>query len=229
MLDFLTLSFKREITQDNEKLLDLTQSIFIKGSKIRIERVVTLTDEFEGRPAYLSKVLLKTENYADLLMSINGISDPLSLQAGTIILVPEIQSLLAALKDNNQIADNNLQKTNVAKAELNKKYNNVDPQRTSVNTAPQEIRTPNMVKDGSTPVVITDGSITLGTNVSDTRCKTKLSNAQTRTEIIRKSVKEKILEQAINNVLSSNKPVQLFLKPDEKLQNITISSRSASI
>ncbi len=220
MLNFVTISNKRIINQDNEDIVDLSESVFDNTKAIKISRTVIVTSEFEGRPAYLSKVLLKDESHADILLSINGISNPLSLKSGTRILVPDITSLNVFLKNNN---DDSLLTGNKAMISLNvknnPKFNNADPNRNSSSPSnsssanqQQLLRTPNMTPPGS-QAVSTDngGSIVLGTNTSTSRCKSDLTNAQTRTEIIRNAVRTNILSKLISNVNLTKTPIALSI------------------
>ena len=215
MLTLATIKNKKVITNvtDGEQILDLTETIFNPTVAVKIVKPIVVTDEFEGRPAYLAKVVMGDESYLDILCSINGISNPLTIQAGMIILVPDISSAEAAVKDNN--TDSGTQ-TNQAMQALNAKYNpkfnNVDPNRIATIQNNTQLRTPNMTPPNTVPVTKTEGAIVLGTNTSTSRCQSSLTEAQTRTEIIRNAVRTNLLQSAISKAAVTKQPVTLSIK-----------------
>ena len=213
MLSLATINNKRTITLDGVQLIDLTESIFNTTIQVTILRSVVVTPEFEGRPSYLSKVVLGDSNLLDLLCAINGISNPLMIQAGMIILVPDVTSLQNAIVDLN--ADSNVQNNQAMQllnAKYNLKFNNTDPARTAMLSGNNvSLRTPNMTPPNTVPVIVDGaGSIILGTNTSTSRCKSSLTDAQTKTEVIRNAVSTNLMTSAIAAASSSN-PVTLSL------------------
>ena len=205
MLSLATINYKRTITLDGEQIIDLTESIFNTTVSIKIVRTVTVTEEFEGRPSYFTKMVLGDENVTDIFLSINGISNPLTIKAGMVILVPDLTSLKAAIKDLN--ADSNVQNNKAMQslnAKYNPKFNNTDPTRvTMLSNGSAVLRTPNMTPPNTVPVTVTPATIILGTNTSTSRCKSNLTDAQTRTEIIRNAVRTNLMSTAITSVAAT--------------------------
>ena len=201
---FATINNKRAIDAPDGsggQILDLTESVFdIKVPLKFSSQPILVTDQFEGRPDLIAKSVYNSEDLTDLLLFFNGISNPLMVQRGMVIVVPDRDTMVANLKDNNKTDTNN-----ISKELFNKKISKKDKDRIiqliNKNNAdvkqPVEIRTPNMTKTGTLQVTPVDGRIVLGTNISDIRCKDKLSPVQTITEQIRAAVKSKI--QSLSN------------------------------
>lgn len=230
MLTLATIANKKTITNtvDGERILDLTETIFNKTVSVKITKPIIVTEEFEGRPAYLSKVVMGDESHLDLLCSINGISNPMTIQAGMILLVPELTSMQSAIKDNSTSSVTQVNQAMVAlNAKYNPKFNTVDPNRIAVvqsQTGEQLVRTPNMTPPNTVPVTKSEGAIVLGTNTSTTRCQSSLTEAQTRTEIIRNAVRSSLLSNAISQAVTSKQPVTIAVQSNGAISSSAVAS-----
>lgn len=197
LITLISLQNKREIEVDGVQIIDLTEPIIEFKSELNIiQPPVLVTKEFEMRPDLIAKVVYGSEDHVDLLLLFNGYSNPLMIEKGMYLQVPELDSMISNTKNNNAAQD-----VNVSKNNFNKKLPEKDKKRIEkmiadaqgISPDDVEIKPPNIPADGTKPVTPVDGRIILGTNISDTRCKDKLSEVQTMSEMIRQSVKDKIL------------------------------------
>lgn len=196
LFDFITIRNRKEIEIDGIKLLDFTDPVVVFKSRLRFSRPpIIVPKEFEGRGDLVAKSAYGSEDHTDLFMLFNGFSNPLVVQEGMVLVVPDLDSMIANTQDNQEVDTDNKSKKN-----FNKKISKKDKDRItqviakSRGITPEEvdIRPPNAVKDGSEPIIPADGKIVLGTNVSDSRCTDQLSEIQNLSEIIRQAVKDKI-------------------------------------
>lgn len=202
IFDFITIRNRKEITVDGEKIIDFTGSVIDFKFPLKFsEPPVVVSQEFEGRPHLIAKLKYGTEELTDLLLFFNGISNPLSVQKGMILAIPDRDSMLANVRDINKTETNN-----VSKSKFNEKLSKKDKDRIQQlidrnnigQASTGDFRTPNMVKDGTQDVTPIDGRVVLGTNVSDVRCKNQISGTQTLTELTRAAVKEKLKTKSVS-------------------------------
>ena len=165
--------------------------------------VHVVTAELYGKPNLISKITMGSEDYADLLLHYNAISNPYSVDDSCTIIIPNAEDAVDRL--HNPIA-NPLFK-NVAQIGLNLSISKSDKDavldsiskskngggfvnHNGVDPNTPVVRTPNMAQ--SDDEVKVDGAIIFGTNVN-IRCAGSISENQHKTEIIRKSIRESIL------------------------------------
>ena len=64
--------------------------------------LIEVTELSVGRPDILSKIVYNDDQYGDLICKINGISNPLELNIGKILVIPEtsyIKSFMTRIKE----------------------------------------------------------------------------------------------------------------------------------
>ena len=88
------LDNKRVINKDDIKLIDLTTSIFAneKNSRI-ILSVYKVPDYMKMRMDLISNAAYGTDEYTDLLMKYNDISNPFIINTDDIIFVPSLDTI----------------------------------------------------------------------------------------------------------------------------------------
>ena len=198
VLNFITIRNKRKITENNDELIDLSETTFSNKTLLTYQSTPILTSkEVTGRPHIISKIVYKNEDHTDLLCHYNNISNPFMIPANYLLYIPDLKSMLNNIKDNNK--DNT---SNKSKEKLNKKASVQDKNRfdalvakakaLGVDNTTNKISTPNMADEGTNATTAVGGEIILGTNTTDTRCNRELSTTQTRSEQIKKAIKESL-------------------------------------
>jgi len=145
-----------------------------------------------GKPHLISRKVYGSENYSDIILSFNGISNPLSVEYGITLYIPDLQFCL------NNINSNKLKnkKQNESKKLFQKRLS--DNQLKEINAIIEvgEPRLPNMVAEGAEQITFVDGdTMILGTDIVDTkRCGKNLSENQILSERIKEAVRIKINE-----------------------------------
>jgi len=89
-----TVDKKQKIIKDGVEMIDFAEPTYIPDwdSKFfAVTRRIIVTPEYDMRPDLLSFALYGTDDYVDILMKVNEYSDPLSVRAGDLIVVPAIK------------------------------------------------------------------------------------------------------------------------------------------
>jgi len=203
LINFITINNRKEIEIEGEEpILDFTDQIIVFKKQLTFSRPpIVISKELEGRIDLVSKLQYGSEDHADLLLFFNGIPNPLMIEEGMVLVIPDLNSM-----QNNVVDPQTLDGGNESKKNFNKKLPKKDENRikkiiSKATGTPEdqvEIRPPNIPKDGSLAVTPTNGKIILGTNVTE-RCEDKLSQTQKLSEIIRQAVKDKIANIAETN------------------------------
>ncbi len=218
LLDLVTLRFRRLVAapepgQPEAQTLDFVNPV-LQLDKVQFSfssPPVLVSQELEGRPHLISKLVYGSEDYADILMQVNGIQNPLRVEAGQVLIVPDLAGLLAGCVDARSLPEPG---TPVAQQQrLISKLGIKDATRVqslikkaNPKADPTDIRTPNMVKPNTSPLTPANGRVVLGTGISDARCRDDLSTTQTMTENVRKAVQAKIRDQAAQAQVADSPP-----------------------
>ncbi|BBI90637.1 hypothetical protein HYO65_gp245 [Tenacibaculum phage PTm1] len=91
---------------ENKKLihniLDLQSEVIkINRDAVTIDRHVLVEKQYEMDIDLISKVAYGTNEAIDILCKFNGISNPLSIKAGDVIFIPNLNSLFSNMKKLN--------------------------------------------------------------------------------------------------------------------------------
>jgi hypothetical protein len=116
MLDYNILSNKPYIKipskfDESEYVLckDLSASTLNLKSKIVVYKMVTITPDYIARPDLVSLAMYGTDEYADIICKINGISNPFELNEGMELIIPEfsnIYDVFSSAAASSTVADN---------------------------------------------------------------------------------------------------------------------------
>lgn len=101
MLNYLTLSSKAIVdipsTADGSttvKCLDLlSNNIDIENNKITDCSIIEVTSDYIARPDLISLAVYGSDQYADAICKINGISNPFELNEGMILFIPDFSAV----------------------------------------------------------------------------------------------------------------------------------------
>lgn len=101
MLNYLTLSTKAtiEIPSDADgtntvKCIDLlSNNIDIENHKITDCSIIEVTEDYIARPDLISLAVYGSDQYADAICKINGISNPFELNKGMVLFIPDFSAI----------------------------------------------------------------------------------------------------------------------------------------
>jgi hypothetical protein len=104
MLDYEILNYKSKLSlnendfNDSSLYIDLLSKT-IDLSSIRLENFtfVTVANEYTARPDLISLAVYGDDKYADIICKVNGISNPFEVNAGMILIIPAIETVLTYL------------------------------------------------------------------------------------------------------------------------------------
>lgn len=123
MLDYKILEYKYKYTKDNDTFVDLMSNSY--NIPYKYEGFPLLVSKYYvARPDLISLAVYGSDEYADIICKINGISNPFELNEGDLIYIPDVDTVancfhmadskeaIAEPNDNilNQKKKNNFQK-----------------------------------------------------------------------------------------------------------------------
>ena len=97
MASLKNIDLKRRITKENyfgekKTVTDLSEPTLkpnYKSKRFVIYKVVTVTADYEMRPDLISYFAYGTDQYMDIILKFNDISNPFSIKQGDVILIPD--------------------------------------------------------------------------------------------------------------------------------------------
>lgn len=95
----------KKYSKTQEDMIDLLSKTFIYSTDFEYH-VVEVTDFTIARPDILSQIAYGTDIYGDLICKINGISNPLELNKGQLLIVPETAYIQKFLTKETSDIDN---------------------------------------------------------------------------------------------------------------------------
>ena len=84
----LTEKRTKKYSKTNEDMIDLMSKTFVFSIDFEYT-LIEVTEMSVARPDIISKIVYNDDQYGDLICKINGISNPLELNLGRILVVPE--------------------------------------------------------------------------------------------------------------------------------------------
>lgn len=199
-ISYQSLEYKKTITIDGEEILDLCSETF--SQKVPMDyrlQVSTITQDLSGRPHLVSRILMGSEDEADIFMHYNHISNPYCMDETFMFITPNNMTAVEAMRTSEKSG----KQENESQKELNKNVNEKDkkrimelmrqhnPQIISENSTP--LRTTNMTSEPQTKEI--GGEVIFGANVVSKRCSGDLSSTQSRTEMIRNTIRKMAVEK----------------------------------
>ena len=79
MLDYKILDYKSKINKNNDTYIDLMSDSFNMSSVAFDGQVIIVNKYYVARPDLVSLAIYGTDDYADIICKINGISNPFPL------------------------------------------------------------------------------------------------------------------------------------------------------
>jgi O-glycosyl hydrolase len=89
-----TINKKIKIIKDGiNEIIDMAEPTYIpdyESNKFTIKRIIIVTKEYDRRVDLISLAVYGSEQYSDIIMKCNELTDPLAVREGDIILIPEL-------------------------------------------------------------------------------------------------------------------------------------------
>lgn len=96
-LNYKILQYKNIVSKDGETFFDLGSETFDKDLKITGSFII-VNHMYIGRPDLISYAIYGTDEYADIICKINGISNPFELNENDLIFIPSMDYILRCCK-----------------------------------------------------------------------------------------------------------------------------------
>lgn len=190
-----TLNNKRYFTKPNgDTVLDLTySSINNNAAEPREVNMIMVVEDIAMRPDAIAKAVYGDDSKLDFLLKYNGISNPFSIQAGDILVIPDPFEM--AKKICMPMADDTSEyNEHVAEFKYLDEQSSIDNARIELlklKAKNKELLPPNINQPGDQNIKYKNGKIVFGediTTINKENCPETLTRAR---------VKEKILNSRI--------------------------------
>lgn len=201
MLSFLyTQDTKKEITHPStgEKYIDLLEKDIVYGDTNNGPQGVAyylITADTAMRPDLISKTMYGNFDQVEKILKFNGISNPLSLDEGDILIQWDIFSLERNMRSQNNEAQN---KIDVRKQYITpEKKSKIDPvlqefnKRLKAKKLPDTALPPNYANFGEKEIELRNGVMVFGANVSKSSNGNEGNEPLSKTEYIKNLVKNR--------------------------------------
>lgn len=168
-----SLDKKSEITFKNQQILNLADSIFDLSKSLNTTYIpYKLTSDYKMRPDLISISGFGTDEYTEIILKLNGIINPFSVDENDVILMPNIDDVTPNLVDNK----NKTNYDNIIKSNTNKYLDKSKIPSNSVSNTDYEnqnigknISSVNYSPDNTSSIINRNGRIYFGEN-SDMLC-----------------------------------------------------------
>ena len=194
MLSIRTLTEKPNIVDiNNENIIDFSAASFYFNSDVSIIGSGIVTDELEMRPDLVSKIYYNDISKVDYILKFNGISNPFSLERGTILLIGDATEMKLNFQSGINVEnkkddirkrffdENRLSKKDIKRLELVKKKS--EEFANGASNLP-----PNFADIGSQEIKVKDGIVIFGGDVvaNKSDCPEVLSRARVKAKLLEK-------------------------------------------
>ena len=184
MLISKLLRAKKLFTKKNgDVIVDLISSTFDFSKGGGNAGGYTIVSQFESmRPDLVCKRIYDNQNYYELLLKYNGISNPFSLEEGEFLLTPQYKNLDAMLVPSKNISEKGKSAVVSNESKLLKPKTVKDKKRLEVlKSKTNEIVPPNVNTSGNKNVKIRNGKVIFGedvTQINKDNCPIPISRAR---------------------------------------------------
>jgi hypothetical protein len=198
MLLIETLRNKPSFSKNGELIKDLTYKSVEFREDMLITDVGVVTEDLVMRADLFAKIYFRNANRLDYLLKFNGISNPFSIDAGDLILIPSEDSMKAAFKPKTEkdretsrdevvkkfFDPNRLNKKDKKRLEYLKKKSAEHANGSKTNLPP------NFAEPGSKELRVVDGKVVFGGDVvaNKEHCPDPLSKARAKSKLIQNKI-----------------------------------------
>jgi len=176
MLEIDILENKREITINGVTSIDLISPAVNSDVDINYSRLIVTTDEHIMRPDLVSAMYCGNQKNLGLILKLNSISNPFSIDSGEILFIPDASTISNAPRKPATDAQNEVRKS--FRKQLQDRISQVSSQRkeylnsVQISEATQQPLPPNVTTQGSEQFKVEDGKLIFGSDIGV--CRTKI-------------------------------------------------------
>jgi hypothetical protein len=157
------------IISTGESIVDLISSSFNFGTNGATNGITAVNQDEVMRPDVLSEKLYATQEYWDVILKFNGISNPFSLDFGEILFAPSTNSLERLIVPPTKVVEKGSEPPKKNESALIKPKSKKDKQRlASIRTKVSEVVPPNVNLSGAQNVKVVNGKVILGGDMTQT-------------------------------------------------------------
>ena len=176
---------------DGETVRDLSQTMFEMKNRTYITyNVYRIPPEYAMRPDLISKAVYNNSIYAEIILKFNGISNPFSINAGDVILIPNLESARENVRTQGGGANSDVA------AKIRNSYKYIDPVKMPKKSSTlkqfdqrnlkEGALPPNISEEGTSQITYRNGRVYF--NGNNEAC---LKNGMTSSEFLTKVIKNK--------------------------------------
>ena len=176
MLISKLLRAKRLFTiSTGEQIVDLISSTFNFGESNTTMGPTVVNEDEIMRPDRLSEKLYSSQNYWDVILKFNGISNPFSLDFGEMLFAPSVGYLEKLVSPAKTIIDKGTEPAKKNESTVIKPKSKKDERMlAAIRTRVSEVLPPNINQTGAKNVKVENGRVILGPDM--TTANTSSSN-----------------------------------------------------
>lgn len=104
MLNYKIISKKPILNRDNEKFIDLFVNTYKNNNSIK-GTLIGVNEHYVARPDLISLAVYGTDDYADLICKVNGISNPFDLNENMILFIPSPDAIYELTINSQKASD----------------------------------------------------------------------------------------------------------------------------
>jgi len=148
-----TLNKKIKISKDGiTEIVDLVEVTYLPeydGENFLVQKIIKVTDEYDRRVDLVSLAVYGSDQYSDIILKCNEISDPLSVRTGDILVIPELTGAKKFYKNPNkessEVSENYIDSTKKSKVDIKRletlaKISSSIKNGSKVNTKPNDLK-----------------------------------------------------------------------------------------
>ena len=99
MLDYIVLNKKPHTTIDGESAIDLLYKTIDLDHSLN-GKFLVVNEYYVARPDLISLAVYGTDQYADIICKVNGISNPFELNKDTVLFIPSYDTIVSIVDTN---------------------------------------------------------------------------------------------------------------------------------
>lgn len=152
-----------------EEKLNFSKPVFQMKDDIKVIGLHYVKENEQMRPDIISTIYYGTANYVDLILKMNGISNPFSLKEGQILRIPDKAGAQRYMKNIKKISNKPrtqfTDKRRLTKQDEKRKEFLEKRSKKKANGSSENLP-PNMLKSNQKSKEFKDGKIILGSNIN---------------------------------------------------------------
>lgn len=194
-IDIIQKKLERIDPRTGVRMIDLVPAEWDpKKVRFLLKSVAIVSEDTEMRADLLALLYMRSQSSLGTMLKINNISNPLSLEKGEILAIPDDQTV-SDLSNSGRIKDNNNSRT--FRKELQDKISKISNDRLeylnskNISNAAQALP-PNILADGEQQIEIGDGKLIFGPDIG--QCRTKSKRNASLTQLKSKLAQKKIFK-----------------------------------